>query len=497
MPWYSLNSLIAGANDAHYMRFASRRILSLNDITPDPVEDGIFHQIQNYPWNQLPAQSQVLNLDYYYNVSGDKIASKYLQARAEKQTDEETGETYYTIPSSIMTNIGALITIKYQRKWVELWNQYAIQSWFDNIKIDRETSTDGDESISDDGSIEHSGRDETTGSNSVTGSYTDSTDIDDTRSLSKSGSIVESMSNHEDKMTLEHTGDDVVVLTNSGTIEDNITKRLSGTNTDTLTHNTTKSNTGYSTTEFRPSGDDITILSHAGFDSTNTVHSGTIGDVINSNSNDLSFGFNTVGDNGNPTLKNVTSNSTTRTFDNSDAVTVTPGVTDTTTVTLSVKTERIDNNLSEAMTGVDTTDHVLGERHDDVVTKTLSDTHRTVTTPGVKDTNIETLKYDKSNTFQGYMETKGGSFTSDVTRTFTNFIKPFEKDVKYGLKKDISNIRDITRSNHVMETVRGFDYRRENRIEELVKLFENPNLFPFFQIVYSDIDEVMCLPVFK
>lgn len=497
MSWYSLNSLIAGANDAHYMRFASRWILSLNDITPDPAEDGIFHHIRNYPWNRLSAQSHVLNLDYYYNVSGDKIASKYLQAQAEEQMDEETGETYYTIPSSIMTNLGALITIKYQRKWEELWSQYAIQPWFDNLKIDTETTTDGDESISDDGSIEHSGEDKTTGSNSVTGSYTDSTDIDDARSLSKSGSIVETMSNHEDKTTLEHTGDDVVVLTNSGTIEDNITRRASGTNTDTLTHNTTKSNTGYSSTEFRPTGDDVTIVSHAGFDSTNTVHSGTISDGINSSSNDSSFGFNTVGDSGNPTLKNVTSNTTVRTFDNSDAVTVTPGVTDTTRVTLSIKTERTDNNLSEAMTGTDTTDHVLSENHDDVVTKKLMDTHRTVTTPGVKDTNIETLRYDKSNTFQGYTETKGGTFTSDVTRTFTSFIKPFEKDIKYGLKKDISNTRDITRSNHVIQSVSGFDYRRENRIEQLVKIFENPNLFPFFQIVYSDIDEVMCLPVFK
>lgn len=381
MPWYSLNSLIAGANDAHYMRFASRRILSLNDITPDPAEDGIFHQIRNYPWNQLPAQSQVLNLDYYYNVSGDKIASKYLQAQAEENTDEETGETYYTIPSSIMTNLGALITIKYQRKWVELWNQYAIQSWFDNVSLTDRTI--GSESTSE----------------NVTANTQESQSDSQTRLDVHSGGYTDTAIGSDNNTTIRSGG---------------ITTANTGTDTDTDRGS-----------ESRTSG---------------VAHTGTVGDNGGNTTSANTFGFNTTAENGVPQNKTTVTDNNTRTFNNVDST---------------GDTSSKENTRSFI--------------HGLTITETFN---------GVQDQSANSTNASSKRVFDN--ETKNRSIVGAGSKIITT------GDNKVG-----SKVNDIS------HTFSGFDYRRQDRIEQLVKLFENPNLFPFFQIVYSDIDEVMCLPVFK
>lgn len=497
MPWYSLNNLIAGANDAHYMRFASRRILSLNDITSDPAEDGIFHQIRNNSWNQLPAQSQVLNLDYYYNVSGDKIASKYLQAQAEERMNEETGETYYIIPSSIMTNLGALITLKYQRKWEELWSQYAIQPWFDNVNLETGESINDNESITDDGSISNTGTDIDEGHFDIQGKYVDTTNVDDDRVLTKTGSETDEMRNHEDKTILSHSGSDSLVVAHTGTISDDYDATQTGKNTDTTTYNSVVANTGYTEETHTPSGPETVVLTHTGSDTVTNAHTGTIHDVANAGTNTNTFGFNTVGESGNPTTKVTDTNDTTRTFNNTDTVTTTPGVSDTTTTTLSVKTDRRVDNLSEAKTGMDKIEHDFNQNNTKDNTRTFNNTDTTTTTPGVQDTTTNTLKYDNTKTFNQVAETHSGTYTTDTTREYTGYTKPYLKRFTHGLTRTTGNTRDISRNNVHTTTFAGMDYRRFNRVQELIKLFENPNLFPFFQIVYGDIDEVMCLPVFK
>lgn len=77
-------------------------------------------------------------------------------------------------------------------------------------------------------------------------------------------------------------------------------------------------------------------------------------------------------------------------------------------------------------------------------------------------------------------------------------------------KSHISRINDIkVRDNKIVgrktgsvvsatnNVITGYDYRRQDKIEALVKMFSNPNLFPFFEIVYGDVDSILCIPLFK
>lgn len=77
-------------------------------------------------------------------------------------------------------------------------------------------------------------------------------------------------------------------------------------------------------------------------------------------------------------------------------------------------------------------------------------------------------------------------------------------------KSHISRLSDIrVRDNKVIgrktgtavntrnRSLTGYDYRRQDKIEALIKMFSNPKLFSFFETVYEDTDSVLCVPLFK
>ena len=182
------------------------------------------------------------------------------------------------------------------------------------------------------------------------------------------------------------------------------------------------------------SGTSTDNVSHVGKVETKTEHSGDITDKIDTKGTDYAFGFNSTGEDGNLNGRVIGDDSNKRTFNNTDTTTVTP-------------TGSADNrSISHGKTVTDTFNNVKDE--------SKTEYNSSMNELGNRDT-----AYDRDKTVD---ITKSGSLGRDRTNTLT-----------------------------------GYDYRRGNLLENITVLFENPNAFPFFEIVFEDIDKVLTVPLFK
>lgn len=163
------------------------------------------------------------------------------------------------------------------------------------------------------------------------------------------------------------------------------------------------------------------------------AHTGSIADQGNANGSEFSFGFNTTGDTGNLVNKDTTTDGNTRTFTNTDTTTITPF-------------SDIEDKRTHG--------------------KTTTDTYNNLKDETKIDYNSTIEKNDKR----------------DGTRDNTN-------DVTVG--ETSSNQSEITKS------IKGYDMRRFDKTKSLIDLFAQPDIFPFFETVYADIDSVLCIPLFK
>lgn len=133
MPWYDLNALITGTQKARTDFYLARNLVTLKEATPGwDSGNGIFKYLIGFLWNPMVGVAQMLDTDYYGNYSGDKIASKLVHSLV----DDETGE----LSNDSLVTLSGLILRRYSVKWNILWEQYAVQPWFDNVAITETTS---------------------------------------------------------------------------------------------------------------------------------------------------------------------------------------------------------------------------------------------------------------------------------------------------------------------------------------------------------------------
>lgn len=219
------------------------------------------------------------------------------------------------------------------------------------------------------------------------------------------------------------------------TTEGEFSETNSRTSTGTDAKTGTDTNTSIKSGSIQSSDSGTTSIrsSETGNKQTATSHTGTISDSGSSSGSGFSFGFNTTGNDGNLTEKETGSDSNTRTLANTDTTTETP------------------NLITDDVT-----------------------THGKVSTDSFN--NLQ----DQTSTLFGSTVTQNRSISG--TRANTNSVT----SNKNG---------SLSRSNR--NSVTGYDFRRQDKIKNLIELFENPNLFPFFEIVFEDVDDILCIPVFK
>lgn len=360
MPWYDLNALITGTQKARTDFYLARNLVTLKEAMPlwaDGV--GIFEYLMGFPFNPDDESATVLDLDYYGNYSGDKVASKLIHSLV----DDESGE----LPITAFPKLAAMIRARYSAKWEILWEQYAIQPWFDNVAITETTA----------GTENGTEAKKTTALESETGSEDETT-----KSTAKSS----------DSTTSVRTGD--------------VERKEGGATSQSETE------TGTSISE--------------------TAHSGTVVEAENATGLDRTFGFNS-GDTGVKKDSSVADTSNTQTFNNKDTVTEAPNRSTASIVSHGRTTFEKYNNLSDVLAGAGSRDE------------------------------------DKSRSLQNN-RARNNSINADKS----------------------SNI--VTSGTRILK---GFDYRRQDRIQYLIQLFENPNLLPFFENLYNDVDQILCIPVFK
>lgn len=360
MAWYDLYNLMSGAMAARTDWYLTNKILTLKDVTPDwESGEGIFKYLIGSLWNPMEGIAKMLNIDYYGNYSGDKVASKLIHSLV----DDETGE----LSSDSFVTLSGMILRRYSVKWNILWEQYAIQPWFDNVAIT-----------------------ETTSGTENTGETKNTSAVEGTSDTGKTVTQVTAKSN------------DNTTTTRSGNVE----RKEGGA-------------TSQSETEM-------------GASVSETAHSGTVVEAENASGIDRTFGFNS-GDTGVKKDSSIAENSNTQTFNNKDTITETPNRNTSAIVSHGRTTTEKYNHLSDVLSGNGSRD----------------ETNKKVTS----DSRIRTNKVDANK-------------NSNVVTAGTRILK-------------------------------GFDYRRQDRIENLIKMFENPNLLPFFENVFDDVDTILCIPVFK
>lgn len=123
-------------------------------------------------------------------------------------------------------------------------------------------------------------------------------------------------------------------------------------------------------------------------------------------------------------------------------------------------------------------------------TRTFSNKDTTTETPNKVRATVSERGNTSSQEYKNLSDVAAGTNQTDVTRSGkSNQIRARDNNI-IGSKTGnsiISRNRSMT----------GYDFRRQDKIQNLIELFENPNLFPFFEIVFEDVDNILCIPVFK
>lgn len=388
----------------------------LEDVFSDfDSGSGIFDSLIGLSFIPDSNSALSLNLDYFLNRSGRKIASPLVS----RMCDEDTGE----LTSDGLVKLGNIIKIRFTNKWENLWSEYISETGLlDTLNVKEEvsygkaTTRVGSDVLTKSGSEVsiRSGeetRDETfpesrKSSRTISGSYTDEANTTNTR-----------------------TG--VQDVTESFPTERKSSKSIIGGYKDTDTTATTR--TGKETVTDK--GD--TSTTSYGFNSSSGVKIQKVGpDTIAGITTETDYGTG---------LKDERSGDIEREYQNYKEETLETG-------SRKMSTTFGENGLQDDESGTTTR-----------------------TYDNYKDETVETGSRRNKTTF------------GDITDTLS-----------YNNRQDSKSLSDnLTNSGKDTTTRVGFNIRRlADKVDVLRLLYESPIIHNFFEVVYSDIDEILTIPVF-
>lgn len=205
------------------------KMMALEEAFPDFLNgDGIFDHIHNVDWIPDADTKLSLNMEYYLNRSGRKMASPLVS----RLVDPTTGVLF----SSAIEKLGKLVLNRYGAKWDKVWENFVDTSPFiDNVSLVTSTSygkvstREGSETLEKLGSEtdtrkmtathteEIDSSDPLVESRAISGGYKDTTDLE----TSKEGSYETTESFPDRSTTKTTTGgysdEDTVKSTKKGT----------------------------------------------------------------------------------------------------------------------------------------------------------------------------------------------------------------------------------------------------------------------------------------
>lgn len=306
--------------------------------------------------------------------------------------------------------------------------------------------------------------------------------------LTESGTLNESWNSNEERVEdLSNTNTREPDLTETTTETPDETIRRTPTLTDTITETPGQTTTKTLNLTDTKGGEDTEILTktgsvaHAESGTTKethkengtrqeaTAHTGAITDNGSSNGSGFSFGFNTTDSDGKPSSRDTATDNNTRTFTNTDTTTITPFTSVQDDITHGKTVTDTYNSLKD----VDENTYNSTLKHEGTDTTVTSGTNTT-----------ETRKTGNETTTRTGENITTVSKTGSETTTFTG-------------DNTITTERANSRENETNKNLSGFDFRKQDKVQALIALYTQPNLFPFFDIVYEDMDTVLCTPLFK
>lgn len=189
------------------MRMTYQTIL---DVWDDPETNGIFTELQKLevPWKSLNV-AQVLDVDYYYNHSGQKIISPLVRSQL---SDSK-------ITSTSSEKLANIIYTICNDNWKKVYNALTVDySPIENVDAHITETTDTTKNNSGSTSMKDTGTDTNTksGSDTTTNSGTDRHTLSGTDSTTKSGSDTHTESGSD---TLSMTGTDEHAYTGTENIQ--------------------------------------------------------------------------------------------------------------------------------------------------------------------------------------------------------------------------------------------------------------------------------------
>lgn len=155
---------------------------TLLDVWDDPETTGIFTVLNNYdvPWKSDNIY-QSLNLNYYYNHSGQKNISPLVSGILGSET---------SLSSSNMTKVGKLVYDICNKNWIYLWDAlFSEYNPIENVDAYETSTTDSTHNGTDSNTTTDTGKDtrSKTGTDTVTDTGTDTTTKTGTEELKESG----------------------------------------------------------------------------------------------------------------------------------------------------------------------------------------------------------------------------------------------------------------------------------------------------------------------
>lgn len=403
---------------------------TLESCFPDFMAgQGIFDYLQQFPWNLNASASIALNMEYYLNRSGQKLASPLVS----RMVNDETS----ALDTTTIASLASIIKSRFTHKWNQYWKLYSDLSTLNllqNINMTTETLYASGTSKSGSDTVNYSGSESDTiyldetrtesydalnprrTSRTITGTYTDSTNTNSTR-----------------------TGTEETVESFPETL------RTSKTTTGGYVDSDTTSSTRTGSQKVTEKGD--TAISTFGFNSSSPVPSSRSGPA------DSSTGVTSETTFGQEGLKDTRSGAITRSY----------------------------GLPSSQESGLQETTTQSGQR-------------KMATTFG-QDGLRDSLSSGTTRTYNNYNESVTESGTKTSTTSYGQDGRTSTHDFTDRLDEHVYSINNSHTGKDTVTEV-GNRYRNDELTQQYIALFQNSELFDFFEIVYSDIDSVLTCPVF-
>ena len=150
-----------------------------------------------------------------------------------------------------------------------------------------------------------------------------------------------------------------------------------------------------------------------------------------------------------------------------------------------------DNGLIDAHSGSVTRSYVGDGLKEEV---TESGQKKTSTTFG-EDGLTDTTTSGTTRTYQNYKDEVTESGTKSVEISYGSGGKTDELSFN-GRATNKSFSDTVTNSGTDTVEESGYRYRRDELLQQYLSLFQNANMIDFLEVVYSDVDEILTLPIF-